>query len=85
MSLDTLYPQLAKEWYQEMNVLTPKEILPLSNRKVWWKCREGHLWNTTVYSRSIGNGCPFCSRKRKSKITMDYYDKMNPETEEVLE
>lgn len=25
-----------------------------------WRCRKGHEWKVKVYSRSAGNGCPYC-------------------------
>lgn len=71
-SLYTLNKELTDEWYQEMNLLTPKDVLPYSNKKVWWKCKHGHVWNASVGTRQNGNGCPFCARKRKSALTMAY-------------
>jgi DNA-directed RNA polymerase subunit RPC12/RpoP len=32
-----------------------------SNKKVWWKCKKGHEWQSMILSRSKGNGCPYCS------------------------
>ena len=39
------------------------DVLPSSNKKVWWKCQKGHEWITSVANRSKGNGCPYCSNK----------------------
>lgn len=36
-----------------------------SNRKVRWRCGEGHEWEATVASRSGGAGCPYCSGRRR--------------------
>ncbi len=58
----TVNPILAKEWnYERNNGLTPADILPNSNKKVWWKCIKGHEWQSTVYHRNKGHGCPYCS------------------------
>ncbi len=55
-------PNLAAEWNYERNgTLTPADVTMKSGKKVWWKCSKGHEWQTTVYSRTAGSGCPFCS------------------------
>ena len=61
--LETLYPDLVKEWNYERNGdLQPYDCKPFSNRKVWWICKEGHEWQTEVYHRTgRGTGCPYCS------------------------
>ena len=65
--LQTVNPILAKEWnYEKNNGLTPTDVLPNSNKKVWWKCSEGHEWEAVIGNRNKGNGCPYCaSYKRK--------------------
>jgi len=58
----TVNPTLAKEWnYEKNNGLTPIDVLPSSDKKVWWICSKGHEWQTTIASRSSGTGCPYCS------------------------
>ena len=32
-----------------------------SSAEIWWKCRHGHEWVSTVDNRHHGNGCPYCS------------------------
>jgi len=60
--LATVYPELAMEWNYEKNyALTPQMITKSSNKKVWWKCTNGHEWEAIVNSRSNGTGCPYCS------------------------
>lgn len=60
--LQTVNPALAKEWnYDKNNGLTPTDVLPSSNKKVWWKCGKGHEWKAMIRSRSDGRGCPYCS------------------------
>ena len=60
--LQTVNPTLAEEWnYDKNNGLTPRNLLPNSNKKVWWKCSKGHEWQATVNHRNNGRGCPACS------------------------
>ena len=57
--LATIHPELSKQWHPEKNgALTPRDVLPGSRRKVWWRCGEGHEWQATVGSRAEGKGCP---------------------------
>lgn len=60
-------PSLAKEWHQDNNgALTPSDVTPKSNRKVWWRCARGHIYEASVKNRSNGRGCPYCANKRPS-------------------
>lgn len=60
--LQTVNPALSKEWnYDKNNGLTPTDVLPSSNKKVWWKCGKGHEWQAMIRSRNDGRGCPYCS------------------------
>ena len=62
--LQTVNPTLAKEWnYEKNNELTPVVVMPNSNKKVWWKCSEGHEWQASVANRTKGTGCPYCAGK----------------------
>lgn len=62
--LFTVYPQLAKEWnYDKNGNLIPQDVFSSSSRKVWWKCKNGHEWKTSVNSRNGGEvGCPHCNK-----------------------
>ena len=56
-----------REWnLSKNNGLLPFDILPQSNKKVWWKCSEGHEWQARVDSRTNGNKCPYCSGRKAS-------------------
>ena len=64
-SLETLNPDLAKQWHPAKNEdLTPDNVTIFSNKKVWWKCGKEHEWEAIINSRAKGSGCPFCSGKR---------------------
>ena len=72
-NLRVLFPDLVKEWNKTKNGdLKPQSMLPHSGKKVWWKCAEGHEWETTINRRTSGKGtgCPICYKKRRtSKIS----------------
>ena len=58
-------PELLREWHPAKNApLTPEGITYGSKRSVWWKCKKGHEWQTAVYTRAAGSGCPYCAGKR---------------------
>ncbi len=64
-SLAVLYPVLAKEWHQEKNGdLSPNDVRPGTDKKVWWICSKGHSWKAAIYHRTHNikaTGCPYCS------------------------
>ena len=64
--LKTLYPDIAGEWHAEKNgSLTPETVSPYSNRKVWWTCEKGHLYQAVVAARTEhSSGCPYCAGRR---------------------
>ena len=52
------------QWDDEKNTgSTPDSISYGSNKKVWWRCEQGHSWQASVKSRSGGAGCPVCMNK----------------------
>jgi DNA-directed RNA polymerase subunit RPC12/RpoP len=66
--LNTANPVLALDWHPTKNgTLTPRDVTPRSNKKVWWRCKKGHDWEARITSRSRGNGCPYCSGQIASR------------------
>lgn len=59
--LATVLPQVAKEWSPRNASLKPTQVTPYANRKVWWKCEQGHEWFTLISTRAYGSKCPYCS------------------------
>ncbi len=45
----------------------PTTVVQFSQKKFGWRCNLGHRWITTVANRSIGSGCPVCSRRQVSQ------------------
>ncbi len=65
--LKTINPQLAKEWHPTKNgKLSPKDVTPNSNKKVWWRCskNKSHKWGAIISNRNRGRDCPYCSGKK---------------------
>ena len=66
--LQTINPSLASEWnFEKNNELSPSDVLPSSNKKVWWKCKNNHEWQATISHRTNGTGCPICYKINKHK------------------
>ena len=67
--------QLIAEWNWEKNTdIFPDNITCGSNKKVWWICRQGHEWQTSVICRAKKNGtnCPYCSGNKVITGTNDF-------------
>lgn len=68
--LATLKPKLAQQWYQPLNGdLRPTDVTLGSNKRVWWQCSDGHVWQTYIYVRTKprGTGCPVCAGVAKQR------------------
>lgn len=66
--LGTTNELLASEWDYELNEsLTPQDVTAGSNKSVWWRCSSGHKWQAQINARNRGNGCPYCSGRKKNK------------------
>lgn len=57
--LATFYPAVAKDAYG----WDPRTVTAGSNKKLQWRCEQGHTWTSAVVSRTPpqNHGCPFCS------------------------
>jgi len=66
VSLSERYPTIAEDWHPTLNGnLTSNDVFSGSNKKVWWKCKvnDKHEWQASVFTRTRGHGCPYCSGK----------------------
>jgi hypothetical protein len=67
-SLESKYPELAKQWHPFKNIpLTADTMAPHSGEKVWWLCQKGHEWEAVINSRTRGHGCPSCAGQKPTK------------------
>ena len=66
--LKSQFPEIAKEWHPTKNgELHPTDIISGSNKKVWWKCKNGHEWQSTPNKRTgLKRNCPICWDRRRS-------------------
>ena len=60
----TADPELAAEWDEEKNGMSPTEVMRKSHKKVWWRCELGHSYESEIYARAVGNGCPYCAGRK---------------------
>lgn len=64
-SMATVRPDLAAEWHPTRNGdLTPHEVLPATNRRLWWMCERGHEWQAQGNNRYSGGRCPYCQNRK---------------------
>lgn len=68
-SLQDKYPDVAKAWHPTKNGdLSPSDVPPRTNQKVWWMCSRGHEWIQTIHNRTRGSGCPDCYAENRGDI-----------------
>jgi len=61
-------PNLLKEFDFKKNVLIDfKNIKQYSHKKCWWKCIDGHSWESSFAKRNITK-CPYCKNKLASDV-----------------
>jgi Probable Zinc-ribbon domain len=61
--LATLFPLIAAEWHPtKNNNITPKDVIAKSHKKFWFKCSNGHDYETDLSNRTRQkpSGCPYC-------------------------
>lgn len=76
----TINPKVAAEWHPTKNGdLTPADVAPNSNKKVWWFCPDcGYEWQSCIYVRNAHSRCPACIGKTLARGINDLQT-MNPE------
>ena len=67
--IKTTRPDLYEEWnFNRNGELKPENYTAGSNKAVWWCCKYGHEWKTTILSRAQGHGCPDCTKRYHSSF-----------------
>ena len=69
--LATTNPELLPEWDYKKNTISPDEITAGAEKMIWWICSKGHSYQSLVYNRKKGVGCPYCDGK---KVLIGYND-----------
>ena len=65
--LATTNPEIAQEWDYEKNYpLKPTDVFAKSDKKVWWRCPQGHSYRAGIHHRTTDKtGCPECAKENK--------------------
>ena len=64
----TLFPDLISEWDPDLNGGRKlSEFGRGSGFKAWWRCKEGHVWESRIFHRTQGRGCPYCKGRIPDK------------------
>lgn len=61
--LGITHPHLVAQFHPTLNTLKMTELRPGSLKKVWWICKNSHVWEAAIASRTRlrATGCPECS------------------------
>ena len=66
--LATTHSYLLKEWHYQKNKSSPTSVSAGSHKKAWWLCQKcGLEWQTPIYNRTAGHGCPQCAKEKRKK------------------
>ena len=66
------HPALLAELDPERNgELDPTQVAARGDRRLWWRCPEGHVWQAMVKSRvRSGTGCPVCAPRGRTGVLL---------------
>lgn len=75
--LATTHPQLAKEWDNKKNSLTPFDVVAGNHSKIYWKClndKKHSSYLSSIDKRVANRNCPKCGEinRRTSKAKPKY-------------
>ena len=71
--LESLRPDIAKEWDYSKNRLKPSNYGKNSTYKAWWICPNGHSYVASIHNRVNGNtACPYCANQKVFKGFNDF-------------
>lgn len=74
-NLLAVFPEVASSWHPVKNqTLTPRDVLPSSNKLRWWMCEKGHEWESTVDNRTKGTGCRVCGESKGEQAIREWLD-----------
>ena len=63
-SLATVAPLAARLWDPTKNgTRRPENINPSSRKLAWWRCPQGHSWNTYIRTVARDPACPRCAER----------------------
>ena len=59
---------LLEEWDYDKNITPPSDYSSQSRERVWWRCSQGHEWQTRIGQRTTGHGCPYCKGNGPKRV-----------------
>ena len=64
--LQTLYPEIAKEFDVKQNGITPDHISPKDTSSYWWTCEKGHpsFYQSVTHRVERKTVCPYCTGRK---------------------
>ena len=69
--LETLYPDVAAQWDREKNgSLSPRDVSTGSKIRIWWRCPEGHSWQSPVAQRRADTGDGHTRQQQKGLVAV---------------
>jgi putative zinc ribbon protein/HEPN superfamily RiboL-PSP-like protein len=70
-SFAALHPKLVSEVHPDKNQdFDPFKYRPGSNKKIWWRCANGHEWQQSIAHRAVRKSiCKVCRRIKNSLAT----------------
>lgn len=71
-NLAVTHPDIAAQW-SDRNPVSPFECTAGSHFNALWVCDKGHEYDSIIYRRTKGNGCPYCSNR---KVLIGFNDLM---------
>ncbi len=90
--LSTTHIDIAQQWHPSKNGrVTPTDVHSGSTKKIWWQCEKAddHVWQSHVYVRAAGHGCPYCKgliasqdhnlMKLEPLVAQYWHKELNPE------
>jgi len=73
--LDVTHPELVGQLDRDRNPdVEPARVTAGSQRRLWWRCPAGHVWQARVSSRAAGAGCPTCAGRHPAGIATTHPD-----------
>ncbi len=64
-SLYENHPEIARQWHPALNGdVLPNQVAARSNKKYYWLCEKGHVYQNSPDKRVRGENCPYCNNRR---------------------
>lgn len=70
-------PDFLNEFNTFKNHLDPLTLSLGSTKKVWWICKKGHEWQSSVRNRTQGSHCPRCKLCGTSRPELFLFDELS--------